>query len=352
MSSEQNQGTSRASRYFLLAAILLAVAWLTSRRDAARMETTALTASSSVAMPDAAPGGADGLGGGAAGLSNDLDPGSADPSGRDGRPRAGSRPAGFGAGASEGAASRASAAGSGDSAMSPTARYLGAAGSGGSSGSSASSFDGGGGASRASADRFVRMKGESGGLVPAGAEPASRVAAAGPGAAANPGAKNLKNDTVRREEPKIQQVWLKYWHQHPVVRQYEKDWFANKDLASLTEGYIQKHDPIAFMYGLASSASFRDLASQYMREPVMLALMRDAILAASYGAIAEASGVLTGHSKLSGFVMDVDKKVRTASDDTFSPVDEALPSATPENTKMRLPAKLNFEKGLRPIKSS
>jgi hypothetical protein len=196
------------------------------------------------------------------------------------------------------------------------------------------------------------MKGQSGALMPEGAEPAAKVAAAGTGAAANSKAKNLKNDTVRREEPKIQQVWLKYWAQHAVVRQYEKDWFADKDLASLTEGYIQNHDPIAFMYGLAASESFRGLASKYVREPVMLALMRDAILAASYGAVAEAAGVLTGHSRLSGFVMDVDKQVRSASDEKFSPVEEALPSKTPDNTKMCLPAKLNFEKGLRPIKSS
>lgn len=152
----------------------------------------------------------------------------------------------------------------------------------------------------------------------------------------------FKPETVSREERKIQNVWLSHWNGSEVVRQYEEDWFSHPDLAALYQGYARDHDPVAYMYGLAASQSFRELASKYAREPAMLSLLKDTIMAASLEALGEAVSVLAGNSKLGEFVTDFDRKVRSSNGEKFSPVEQAL--AAPKAPKeIKLPRQIQFE---------
>lgn len=199
--------------------------------------------------------------------------------------------------------------------------------------------------SQTSSDKFSQLKARSAEINTSEKDLSETIAAPSRAVAAAPAPRperGFKPETVRREERKIQDVWLRYWSNSEVVRRYEKDWFSQPDLTALYQSYVRDHDPVAYMVGLAASQSFRGLAAKYAREPMMLALLRDSIKAASLQAIGEGVSVLAGNSQLGRFVSEIDQTVRSSSSAHFSPVDQAL--ATPKAPKeIKLPRHVQFE---------
>lgn len=146
------------------------------------------------------------------------------------------------------------------------------------------------------------------------------------GEAASPkaqGGTGLSPEVVLSEEAKIEEVWENYFAKHPVVRQYEADWFSHEDLEELTREYWRTRNAVAFGRGLAQSDNFRRVFSKYVSSRTMLDLLKKIVSRMSLRAIRETARLLSSDSALGNFARYLDGQLSGAAG--YSPIKHAVP---------------------------
>lgn len=98
--------------------------------------------------------------------------------------------------------------------------------------------------------------------------------------AAPSGARAAFIDAVRRAEGKMRALAEAYTKKYPVIEKYGEEWMKNPGLKKLNDDYMENHDPVQFMRGLAQSKEFPVLVKKYAHESVIQAFVKDAVMKA------------------------------------------------------------------------
>lgn len=112
-------------------------------------------------------------------------------------------------------------------------------------------------ASRSGLGMVLSLPGMSFGAAAAGAaptQPAARTPQAPP---------SDVQAAVRETEGPVSALAMEYTRNYPVIRAYGRDWMSHPDLKKLNDDYMRRHDPVAFLIGLAQAPSFPPLVKKY-----------------------------------------------------------------------------------------
>lgn len=85
---------------------------------------------------------------------------------------------------------------------------------------------------------------------------------------------------ARRSESAIRALAERYTREHPLIRQYGKEWMSYPDLKKLNDDYMRDRDPIRFVKGLSGSDNFRAMMRKYIAQPAVQAFLREAVVSA------------------------------------------------------------------------
>ena len=134
---------------------------------------------------------------------------------------------------------------------------------------------------------------------PGGADKMS-VAAGGNPASARQATKDF-TDAIHQAEGQVQALAISYTKRFPSIAQYGRDWMSYPDLKKLNDKYMNDHNPIKFLRGLAQSKNFGRLVAKYAADPAIQSFVKENMSQAPRAVTTSAMGVL----KEDGLVKDL-----------------------------------------------
>ncbi len=99
-------------------------------------------------------------------------------------------------------------------------------------------------------------------------------------------------DAIHQAEAQVQALAISYTKRFPSIAQYGRDWMRYPDLKKLNDQYMNDHNPIKFLRGLAQSQSFGRLATKYASDPAVQSFVKESVSQAPKEITASAMGVL------------------------------------------------------------
>ncbi|MBI3507705.1 MAG: hypothetical protein HY059_22965 [Proteobacteria bacterium] len=133
----------------------------------------------------------------------------------------------------------------------------------------------------------------------------------------------MKDDVLMLEEKRVLDTYMLHLKKNPAARQFQKDWYADPELAALTAEYYKTHDLGAFFRGAVRTPGFRKIALKGAVTPGLYSLMSDIIGGVSPEAAKSYLGFLRQDENVGGFVSRVDQAAHAATGQ--SPLDALMP---------------------------
>jgi hypothetical protein len=84
-------------------------------------------------------------------------------------------------------------------------------------------------------------------------------------------------DIARANEDRVRAMSERYTAAHPAFQAFGKEWMSHPDLKKLNDDYMRKHDPAAFLQGLAKSQNFGNMVKKYAVQPAFQQYVREAL---------------------------------------------------------------------------
>lgn len=130
-----------------------------------------------------------------------------------------------------------------------------------------------------------------------------------PGQAAPPAASQAAagsfTEAVRACEASVRAYAIAYTKNHPSIAAYGRDWMASPELKKLNDDYMDNHDPVAFMRGVASSKDFGGLIKKYAGDPAVQGFVKGGISQAPPDVMSAGMSLLKEDSAIKGLVSNV-----------------------------------------------
>ena len=108
-------------------------------------------------------------------------------------------------------------------------------------------------------------------------------------------------DAIHQAEAQVQALAMSYTKRFPSIAQYGRDWMRYPDLKKLNDQYMNDHNPIKFLRGLAQAKNFGRIVAKYAADPAIQSFVKESMSQAPREATTSAMGVL----KEDGLVKDL-----------------------------------------------
>ncbi|MDE2314150.1 MAG: hypothetical protein KGL04_08250 [Elusimicrobia bacterium] len=131
-------------------------------------------------------------------------------------------------------------------------------------------------------------------LVRGGFQPSPQNAASSPSEQAD---KELAA-ACRAHEGEVRALAIAYTKKYPIIAQYGRDWMSYPDLRKLGYDYMNNHDPVAFIRGVAASPNFRILVRKYAGQPAIRSFAMDVVTHAPADVLSAASAYLNNNQNM------------------------------------------------------
>ncbi len=102
----------------------------------------------------------------------------------------------------------------------------------------------------------------------------------------------------RAHESEVRALAIAYTKKYPIIAQYGRDWMSYPDLRKLDYNYMNNHDPVAFIRGVAASPNFRILVRKYAGQPAIQSFAKDVVTHAPADVLAAASNYLNNNQNM------------------------------------------------------
>lgn len=108
-------------------------------------------------------------------------------------------------------------------------------------------------------------------------------------------------EAIHQAEAQVQALAMSYTKRFPSIAQYGRDWMSYPDLKKLNDQYMNDHNPIKFLRGLAQAKNFGRIVTKYAADPAIQSFVKESMSQAPREATTSAIGVL----KEDGLVKDL-----------------------------------------------